>query len=157
MVLYKLKDMIKFISLIFVIGITLTAHSQTYFNKYQAIADSFELKYGIPSSVMLGIGYFESGGGKSVAAKYLNNHFGIKGSNNLKSTHNIKSSYKYYESATKSFEAFCLLMMKKDFYSKLKGNSDANKWIVAIGMTNYATTNTWCSKVLSIIKTNKLT
>ena len=137
--------------------ITISSYGQSYFEKYQAIADSFELKYGIPSSLMLGVAYHESGAGKSVAAKYLNNHFGIKGSNNLKNTHNIKSSYKYYENVSKSFEGFCLLIMKKELYTKLKGTSDVNKWVVAIGMTNYASTKTWCSKVLSIINKNKLT
>lgn len=144
------------LTLLFSIIINITSFGQGYFTKYQAIADSFELIYGIPSSVMLGVAYYESGAGKSVAAKYLNNHFGIKGSNNLMNTHRIKSSYKQYCSIDKSFEAFCLIIRSKPFYSNLKGNDDHTKWVNAISKTNYASgSKTWASKVISIINKNK--
>lgn len=145
------------LTLLFSATISVASFSQGYFSKYQNIADSFEVIYGIPSSVMLGVAYHESGAGKSVAAKYLNNHFGIKGSNNLMKTHRIKSSYKGYESVTHSFEAFCLLMTKRSFYTNLKGNTDYKKWVNAISNTNYASgSKTWGPKVISIINKNKV-
>lgn len=146
----------KLLTLLLSITISTTSLCQGYFTKYQAIADSFETIYGIPSSVMLGVAYHESGAGKSVAAKYLNNHFGIKGSNNLMQTHKIKSSYKQYSSVAKSFEAFCLIVSAKSFYTTLKGNDDHSKWVYAISKTNYASgSKTWASKVISIINKNK--
>ena len=143
------------LTLLFTATISVASFSQKYFEKYQNIADSLEVIYGIPSSVMLGVAYHESGAGKSVAAKYLNNHFGIKGSNNLMKTHRIKSSYKSYESVKHSFEAFCILIAKRGFYTNLKGNSDYKKWVNAISNTNYASgSKTWGPKVISIIKNN---
>lgn len=50
-----------------------------YFDDYRALADSLSLVYQIPSCVMLAVAYHESGGGVSVVAKKLNNHFGIAG------------------------------------------------------------------------------
>lgn len=147
----------RLLTLLFSATISVASFSQGYFNKYQTIADSLESVYGIPSSVMLAVAYHESGGGKSVAAKYLNNHFGIKGKNNLMKTHGIKSSYKHYDGVDKSFEAFCHIVMKREFYTKLKGNTDHKKWVNAISKTNYASgSKTWGPRVISIISKNKL-
>jgi len=65
--------------------------SQDYFEQYQQLADSFEVVYGIPSSVIMGVAYHESGGGKSQLARYSNNHFGIKGYNPK-----YRSSFRYF-------------------------------------------------------------
>ena len=62
----------------------LTASAQSrYIKRYQPIADSLSEVYGIPTSVMLGIAIIESGAGSSRNCKLLNNHFGIKGKNDV--------------------------------------------------------------------------
>jgi len=122
--------------------------SQTYFQKYQDIADSLETVYNIPSALMLAVAYHESGGGRSKVAKHSNNHFGIKGKN-----HKVNSKYKYYNSIIESYEGFCKLILSKKFYSSLKGTKDAKKWVRALSNSNYAGgSNTWEGHVMSVIK-----
>ena len=126
--------------------------SQTYFEKYQKLADSLETVYGIPSSIMMSIAYHESGGGSSSLARYSNNHFGIKGRN-----HKYRTSYRYFESDTASYQGFCELISKRWFYAKLKGNTDHNIWVNHIYKTGYAGNSTrWYGIVISIINKNKL-
>lgn len=127
-----------------------------YFEKYQNLADSLEGVYGIPSSVMLSIAYYESGGGKSRNAKLLNNHHGIVGSNNLLKTHKIKSRYKQFVSVTASYIGFCDLVSKKSFYSKLKNDKDVSKWVYGLYNSGYCSSTKWASIILSIIKKNEL-
>lgn len=129
----------------------------SYFSTYQPLADSLENLYGIPSSVILAIAYHESAGGKSRNAKLLNNHFGIKGSNNLKRTHGITSKYKQYASVTDSYFGFCKLIQSKPFFHSVKGSTDVVKWINSISNCGYASgSKTWPEKIKWIIKQNKL-
>lgn len=129
-----------------------TAKSQSYFQKYQQLADSFETVYGIPSSVMMAIAYHESAGGTSKVAKHSNNHFGIKGKN-----HKVKSAFKYYESDTASYRGFCELISQRKFYSKLKGNTNPKDWVNCISNSGYAGgSSTWGPRVIGIINKNKL-
>lgn len=131
----------------------LNSYSQSYFQKYQSVADSLEKVYGIPSSVMLAIAYYESGGGKSAVAKHSNNHFGIKGKNTR-----VNSSYKYYETDIQSYSGFCEVISRKKFYTNLKGNTDVNVWVSSISNCGYAANaGAWSKKILSIIKTQNLT
>lgn len=127
-----------------------------YFQKYQTMADSLEKVYKIPSAVILAIAYYESGGGKSRAAKLLNNHFGIVGSNNLMQTHNIKSRYKYFEDVSLSYQAFCLLVSSRKYYTNVKDSGDNKKWVNAIASGGYAHSDKWTSKILSVINNYNL-
>lgn len=143
------------ITLFITITIPLISFGKEYFKKYQAIADSFETIYNIPSSVMLGVAALESGYGKSNAAKNLNNHFGIISSEKSMQTPKNKSKYRQFSSVEKSFEEFCLIIRLKSFYSKLRGNIDYTKWIYAISKTNYVNpskSKKWALNIISIIK-----
>jgi len=128
-----------------------------YIKRYKPIADSLSAIYGVPSSVMLGVAIIESGAGKSRNCKLLNNHFGIKGKNNLVKTHGIKSSYKYYENGRASYIAFCKLMTRKKFYSKLKGEKDHKLWLDAISKAGYSTVpGEWKKNITAAIRKHKL-
>ena len=132
--------------------LSLNTFSQTYFQKYQPIADSLEKVYGIPSALMLAVAYHESAGGKSAVAKHSNNHFGIKGKN-----HKVKTKFKYFNSDTASYDGFCKLIVSKQFYGKLKNTTDVKKWVHALSKANYAGgSSTWPTKIISIIKKNNL-
>jgi flagellum-specific peptidoglycan hydrolase FlgJ len=137
---------------------SLALHSQTYYQKYQPIADSLEAVYGIPSSIMLAVAMQESGGGKSKVAKLLNNHHGITGKNNLLKTHGIKSMYQWYPSDTASYEGFCKVVARKKFYTTLKGSTDYKKWVYAIAKSGYAGSNgtRWSAVIIGIIRNSKL-
>jgi Bax protein len=137
---------------------SLTAFSQSaYIEKYRPLADSLSEAYGIPASVILGIAILESGSGTSRNSKLLNNHFGIVGKNNLLKTKGIKTKYKQYPDVTSSYVAFCELQSRKKYYSKLKGKKDYTLWIDAMSKASYSEVpEIWKSRVLSIIKKNKL-
>jgi Bax protein len=124
---------------------SLTAFSQSaYIEKYRPLADSLSEAYGIPASVIRN-------------SKLLNNHFGIVGKNNLLKTKGIKTKYKQYPDVTSSYVAFCELQSRKKYYSKLKGKKDYTLWIDAMSKASYSEVpEIWKSRVLSIIKKNKL-
>lgn len=134
------------------------SHAQsTYIKTYKPIADSLSAVYGIPTSVMLGIAIIESGAGKSRNCKLLNNHFGIKGKNNLMKTKGIKSAYKQYPDGRASYIAFSKLMTRKKFYSKLKGVMDHKLWLEALSKSNYSMVpDEWKRNITAAIRKHKL-
>jgi len=128
-----------------------------YIKKYKPIADSLSSIYGIPTSVMLGIAIIESGAGKSRNCKLLNNHFGIKGKNDLLKTKGIKTAYKQYPNGRASYVSFSKLMTRKKFYSKLKGNMDHKLWLDAISKAGYSTVpDEWKRNITAAIRKHKL-
>ncbi|MEP7374421.1 MAG: glucosaminidase domain-containing protein [Chitinophagaceae bacterium] len=128
-----------------------------YIKKYKPIADSLSSIYGIPSSVMLGIAIIESGAGKSRNCKLLNNHFGIKGKNELLKTKGIRTAYKQYPDGRASYISFTLLMTRKKFYPKLKGKMDHKIWLDAISKSGYSTIpDEWKRNITAAIKKHKL-
>ncbi len=129
----------------------------SYIKTYRPVADSLSEIYGIPAAVILGVAIIESGAGSSRNCKLLNNHFGIVGKNNLLKTKGIKSRYKQYPSGAASYAAFCQLMTRKKFYSRLKGNMNYKLWIEAISKVGYSEAPAiWKQRVTTAIKTHKL-
>jgi Bax protein len=129
-----------------------------YIKQYKPIADSLSSIYGIPASVMLGIAIIESGAGKSRNCRLLNNHFGIKGKNDLLKTRGIRTAYKQYPDGRASYISFTLLMTRKKFYPKLKGKMDHKIWLDAISKSGYSTVpEEWKRNITAAIKKHKLT
>ncbi len=98
----------------------------------------------------------ESANGKSKIAKYLNNHFGIKGKNSSKE---INSSYRGYESVTDSYLDFMGAMRRNKKFEALFGkypSYDYYNWVLGIQNGGYAASKLWGSKVLAIIKQYRL-
>ncbi len=125
--------------------------------QYRPIADSLSAVHGIPSAVILGVAIIESGAGKSRNCKLLNNHFGIKGKNNLLKTKGIRSAYKQYKDGRASYIAFCKLLTKRKFYSKLKGKMDYKLWLDAISKSGYSTVpHEWKKNITAAIQKHKL-
>ena len=130
---------------------------EKYIKQYKPIADSLSSVYGIPTSVMLGIAIIESGAGKSRNCKLLNNHFGIKGKNNLLKTKGIKTAYKQYPDGRASYVSFSRLMTRKKFYPKLKGKMDHKLWLDAISKSGYSTVpDEWKRNITAAIRKHKL-
>lgn len=102
--------------------------------KYRKFVDSVALHYQIPADLIYGVGICESGFGTSSHAKRLNNYFGIRG----KYSKVYKTSYQYYAKPEDGIVAFCELVARKNFYTKLKGNPDPVVWIKALANANYA-------------------
>lgn len=156
--LSKTKAQLTFLAIILPCFILLSASAQSkYIKTYKPIADSLSAIYGIPTSVMLGIAIIESGAGQSRNCKLLNNHFGIKGKNDLLKTKGIKSAYKQYPDGRSSYIAFSQLITRKKFYPKLKGKTDYKLWLDAISKAGYSTVpEEWKTNISAAIRKHKL-
>lgn len=127
-----------------------------YIEKYKDVAIQFMNEQGLPASVILAISMHESANGNSKIAKYLNNHFGIKGNNSSKE---IKSSYRGYESVTDSYLDFIGAMKRNKKFEALFGkysSYDYYNWVLGIQHGGYAASKLWGSQVLAIIKKHRL-
>ncbi|MBC7743988.1 MAG: glucosaminidase domain-containing protein [Flavobacterium sp.] len=149
----------KLVILLF-IWISATASAQTsaynYIEKYKEDAVRLMNEHGIPASVILGVAMHESGNGTSKIARYLNNHFGMKGKN---SSTKIKSSYRGYESVGSSYENFASMLEGRKQFSLLfnkYSHYDYKNWVKGIQRGGYAASRTWGNQVLGTIKKYKL-
>ncbi len=148
-----------FFTLLLII-LSLSASAQNspreYIDKYKDIAIRHMNEQGVPASVILGISMHESANGNSKIAKYLNNHFGIKGKN---SSTEIKSSYRGYESVTDSYLDFMGAMRRNKKFEALFGkypSYDYYNWVLGIQNGGYAASKLWGTHVLAIIKKYRL-
>lgn len=127
-----------------------------YIEKYKDIAIQHMNEQGVPASVILGISIHESACGNSKIARYLNNHFGMKGKNSSKE---IKSSYRGYESVTDSYQDFMGAMRRSKKFADLfdkYSSYDYYNWVLGIQNGGYASSKLWGSKVLAIITQYRL-
>jgi hypothetical protein len=111
---------------------------------------------GVPASIILAVAMHESANGTSLIARYLNNHFGVKGRN---SSDQIRSSYRGYESAESSYEDFIAILKKHPQFSRLFDkytHYDYKNWAWGIQRGGYASDNKWGSSVMATIKKFKL-
>lgn len=130
--------------------------AREYIDKYKDIAVRHMEEQGVPASVILAISMHESANGNSKIAKYLNNHFGIKGKN---SSTEIKSSYRGYESVTDSYLDFMGAMRRNKKFEALFGkypSYDYYNWVLGIQNGGYAASKLWGTHVLAIIKKYRL-
>ncbi|MXV49855.1 LysM peptidoglycan-binding domain-containing protein [Pedobacter sp. HMF7647] len=126
--------------------------AQRYIELYKQDAVKKMNEYGVPASIILGVAMHESGSGTSKIAKYLNNHFGVKGRNDSK---DIRSAYKGYDSVSQSYDDFIGILKSHVQFSRLfeKYNDyDYKSWARGIQRGGYAHSSTWASQVMAIIK-----
>ena len=141
-------------SLFAIIMMHVYGQSAVYFEKYQSLADSLSGVYKIPSSVILAVAYWESGGGTSKVALKLHNHFGIVGDCKY-SISKYKSSYRYYPTIEDSYISFCKLIASKKFYGSMLESVDALLWLKKIASGGYAADPVyWSNTVYNVIKKN---
>lgn len=129
-----------------------TTKSDKFLNKYEKVAIKLMKKYDIPASVILGVSMLESGHGTSNVSKTKNNFFGIRGKKDG------KWGYKNYEKDIDSFEDFCKIISRKDYYEELTKNNitDYNIWIENINNGGYAESEYWEERILSCIESFNL-
>jgi len=129
-------------------------HTTHYIDKFLPMAKGLSAKWGIPVSVILGVSILESGSGTSLNCKQLNNYFGVKGWNIFHLRH---TKYKQYSSAESSFNDFCKIVARKNFYDSLKGNPDYNLWLNAMNRSKYSTAQgIWLQRIKKIIRHHEL-
>ncbi len=111
---------------------------------------------GLPASIILGVAIHESAAGKSKIARYLNNHFGVKGTN---SSTEIKSAYRDYPSVDSSYAHFVSFLHSRKYFNVLFDKYDQydyKNWALGIQRGGYASSRTWAAQVISIIKKYEL-
>ena len=130
--------------------------TQSYIDNNLAKAKELMRVNHIPASIILAIAIHESAAGTSKIAKYLNNHFGVKGSNNSTKIH---SAYKGYETVSDSYDHFIAFMHNRTSFSKLFDQHDQYDylgWVRGIQKGGYAHSRLWSAQVISLIKKYQL-
>lgn len=153
--------MIKSLLLVWFSAITITfsARAQTtaeYIAENVEYAQTLMREHKIPASVILAVAIHESASGTSKIARYLNNHFGIKGPN---SNTEIRSSYRDYPSPKESYDNFLEFLKSRSSLSPLfekYDQFDYRNWARGIQRGGYARSRTWASQIIGIIKRNNL-
>lgn len=110
----------------------------------------------LPASIILAVAIHESAAGKSKIARYLNNHFGVKGAN---SSTQIKSAYRDYPSIDSSYNHFVSFLKSRSHFNVLFDKHDQydyRSWARGIQRGGYAHSRTWASQVIAIIKKYEL-
>lgn len=110
----------------------------------------------IPASLILAIAIHESAAGNSKIARYLNNHFGIKGPN---TNDDIQSAYRDYPTVDDSYSHFVEIMENRSAFKGLFGKYDQydyKGWARGIQRSGYAHSRTWASQVIAIVNKYEL-
>lgn len=130
--------------------------TEDYINAYAAHAQVLMREYKVPASIILAVAIHESAAGTSKIARYLNNHFGIKGANN---NTEIRSSYRDYPTVAESYDHFLDFLKSRSSFSGLfekYDQYDYKSWARGIQRGGYARSRTWASQIVGIIKKNNL-
>jgi flagellum-specific peptidoglycan hydrolase FlgJ len=130
--------------------------TRNYIEENVPLAQRLMKENNIPASIILGIAIHESAAGTSKIARYLNNHFGVKGQNDSKQ---IKSSYKGYSSVEDSYHHFIDFLQSRTAFSKLfikYGDNNYAGWAKGIQRGGYAHSRTWSAQVIALIKKYEL-
>lgn len=130
-----------------------------YVERFKAIAIEEMNKYGIPASITLAQGLFESGAGNSDLAKYANNHFGIKctsdwkGKSYYKDDDNVNDCFRVYDNPEDSFRDHSAFLKRKN-YAKLfqLDKNDYQGWANGLKAAGYATNPKYPTQLISIIE-----
>lgn len=129
---------------------------QEYIETYKEIAVEYMEQHGCPASIILAIAMHESANGNSKVAKNLNNHFGIKGSNNETS---FRSAYKGYHSISESYADFISYLKRRKQTNALfetQSPQDYRGWVQGIAKAGYAQSPQWSNHIIRTIERHKL-
>ncbi|MFA8300230.1 MAG: glucosaminidase domain-containing protein [Hyphomicrobiales bacterium] len=133
---------------------------QEYIERYKDIAIKKMKEDGIPASITLGQGIFESGIGNSKLARYANNHFGIKCHKSWKGKKYYQNDdaknecFRKYKNPEKSFEDHSNFLTTRSRYAflfKYKSN-DYKRWAHGLKKAGYATNPKYAHRLINIIE-----
>jgi len=132
--------------------------SLEYIERFKAIAIQEMNSYGIPASITLAQGLFESGSGNSDLAKIANNHFGIKcgstwtGESYYKNDDNENDCFRVYNNPEESFRDHSEFLKKKNYARLFElDKNDFNGWAYGLKACGYATNPQYPKLLLNII------
>lgn len=133
--------------------------SLEYIERFKAIAIQEMNTYGIPASITLAQGLFESGSGNSDLAKIANNHFGIKcgstwtGESYYKDDDNENDCFRVYANPEESFRDHSEFLKKKNYARLFElDKNDFRGWAYGLKAAGYATNPKYPQLLLNIIQ-----
>ena len=130
-----------------------------YIARYKAIAIQEMNLYGIPASITLAQGLFESGSGNGELARVANNHFGIKctsdwsGKGYYKDDDNKNDCFRVYNKPEDSFRDHSLFLKRKNYARLFElDKNDYKGWAYGLKKAGYATNPNYPSLLINIIQ-----
>lgn len=136
-----------------------TYTSLTYIDRFKDIAIQEMNLYGIPASITLAQGLFESGSGNGELARVANNHFGIKctsdwkGKSYYKDDDNHNDCFRVYDRPEDSFRDHSEFL-KRPRYAKLftLDKNDYVGWAKGLKDAGYATNPQYPQLLINVIQ-----
>jgi len=133
---------------------------RNYITQYQDIAIQKMTEYGIPASITIAQGIFESACGKSHLAVDGNNHFGIKchtdwvGDTILIDDDELQECFRKYASVAESYNDHSLFLKNRKRYANLfqLDIMDYPGWARTLKADGYATNPKYADQLISIIQ-----
>lgn len=150
------KLLLLWFSITFISLATKAQSTEDYIAERVGHAQELMHEHHIPASIILAVAIHESAAGQSKIARYMNNHFGIKGPNN---NTEINSSYRDYASVDESFDHFIEFLKSRTKFSPLFDKCDQydyNAWARGIQRGGYARSRSWASQVVGLVKKYEL-
>jgi len=133
--------------------------SVQYIERFKGTAIQEMNLYGIPASITLAQGLFESGSGNGTLARVANNHFGIKctpdwkGRVYYKDDDNKNDPFRVYDSPEESFRDHSLFLKRKNYRGLYALDiTDYKGWARGLKQAGYATNPQYPSLLISIIE-----
>ncbi|MFI5159436.1 MAG: glucosaminidase domain-containing protein [Sphingobacteriales bacterium] len=133
--------------------------SLQYIERFKAIAIQEMNLYGIPASITLAQGLYESGSGNSELAKNANNHFGIKctsdwrGKSYYKDDDNKDDCFRVYDRPEDSFRDHSNFLKRKNYAHLFElDKNDYQGWAYGLKAAGYATNPKYPQLLIGIIQ-----
>src|SRR6202012_883220 len=133
--------------------------SLTYIERFKAIAIQEMNLYGIPASITLAQGLFESGSGNSYLAKIANNHFGIKCTSDWKGKSYFKDDdqpndcFRVYDKPEDSFRDHSEFLKRKRYAALFElDKNDYVGWANGLKTAGYATNPNYPQLLINVIQ-----
>ncbi|MBQ8046406.1 MAG: glucosaminidase domain-containing protein [Prevotella sp.] len=136
---------------------------QAYIDQYKSIAVQEMQKYGIPASITLAQGIFESAAGRSDLARKGNNHFGIKchgwaGRSVYHDDDAQQECFRAYDTVLESYEDHSKFLATSQRYRRLfsLARTDYAGWARGLKECGYATNPQYANKLIELIELYRL-
>jgi flagellum-specific peptidoglycan hydrolase FlgJ len=136
-----------------------TYTSLQYIDRFKAIAVQEMNLYGIPASITLAQGLYESGSGNSELARVANNHFGIKcnstwtGKSYYKDDDNHNDCFRVYDKPEDSYRDHSNFLKRKNYAHLFElDKNDYQGWAYGLKAAGYATNPRYPQIIIGIIQ-----
>ena len=133
--------------------------SLQYIDRFKTIAIQEMNLYGIPASITLAQGLYESGSGNSELAKNANNHFGIKctsdwtGKSYYKDDDSHNDCFRVYDIPEQSFRDHSNFLKRKNYAHLFElDKNDYQGWAYGLKAAGYATNPKYPQLIIGIIQ-----